>query len=132
MVKKPALTFIIIAILTLIYCFIESYGEGDLYIYLRATGDLKEGKNIYTEGYINSSYHYYYSVLFAYLLSPFYSLPFSGVKFCWLILNAFLYWHLFYLLLQSSWIKQLPEKKARLFLLFLFLFSLRFFHENIH
>jgi len=132
MLKKPILTFVIIGILTLVYCFIEASGEGDLYIYLRAAGVLSDGGNIYTEKYINGQYHYYYSVLFAYLLTPFFTLPFFAVKFFWLLLNAFLFWHLFYLLIKSPLLLQLPEKKARLFLIFLFVFSLRFFHENIH
>lgn len=132
MLKKQAPAFIVIALLTLVYCFIESYGEGDLYIYLQGALVLDQGGNIYTEKFIHGQYHYYYSVIFAYLLIPFYTLPFFGVKFCWLVLNAFLYWHLFYLLMNSAMVKSLPEKRAKLFLILLFIFSLRFLHENIH
>lgn len=130
-VKNKILRWFIMVVAA-VYCAIEAQGEGDLYIFLAAAGDLGAGKNIFTTGYINGDYHYYYSVLFAILLQPFYSLPFYGVKLVWLLINMFLYLHLFRLLMKSSWVKQLNEKKKTIFLFGTFLFSFRFLHENIH
>jgi hypothetical protein len=118
--------------LFLLYLFIEAQGEGDLYIYLSAAGALKHGGDIYVMDYIQGQYHYYYSVLFALLLQPFYSLPFYGVKFCWLLLNAVLFIHLLKLLIESDFVKILSEKQTRIFVLLLLIFSARFLHENIH
>jgi hypothetical protein len=124
--------YVFIVIVTVIYCFVEAMGDGDLLIYLFAAGDLRKGIDIYQFSYINEQYHYYYSVLFALLISPFYSVPYYGVKVCWLLLNSFLFFHLFYLLMSSNFIESLSASKKRLLVLFVLLFSLRFFHENIH
>jgi hypothetical protein len=122
----------LVVIIAIGYCVAEAFGEGDLYIFLAAAGDLGAHKNIFQTKYINEDYHYYYSVLFAILLKPFYSLSFYWVKLGWLLLNMFLYLHLFYLLLRSKWIGLLPEKQKLIFSGAVFLFSFRFLHENIH
>jgi hypothetical protein len=115
----------------IVLCWAEAYGRGDFYIYLSATGDLINGENFYENKYVNG-YHYFYSVLFALLLKPFYALPFFWVKFCWLLLNVFLYFKLFQLLIKSKVLEVLNDKQRLLFIFFVFLFSLRFFLDNIH
>lgn len=115
----------------LVYLAIEAQGDGDFYIFISASGQLSNHTNIYSQKFLEF-YHYYYSVLFALLLRPFYSLPFFGVKFCWLLLNLLLYAHLFSMLLNSEFVKGLPQKRARWFLFGVFAFSLRFLHENLH
>jgi hypothetical protein len=122
----------IIILITAGYCAIEAFGDGDLYIFLAAAGDLGAHKNIFETKYINEDYHYYYSVLFAILLKPFYSLSFYWVKFGWLLLNMCLYLHLFYLSAKSKWVASLTEMQKLVFLGSMFLFSFRFLHENIH
>lgn len=119
-------------VLAIIYCFIEAGGEGDLYIYLCAAGKLSEGADIYTVKYINEQYQYYYSVLFAWVLQPFYSLPYYLVKLVWLLLNLGLYIHLLFLLAKAEVVKSLSPKKKNWFLFLSVLFAARFFHENIH
>lgn len=115
----------------LIYCAIEAQGNGDFFIFMSAAGDITEGFDIYTKKYLGD-YHYYYSVLFALFLNPFYGLPFYGVKFFWLILNSALFIHLIYLITESNLYNQLETKKKKIFLLLVLLASFRFFHENIH
>lgn len=115
----------------IVYLLIEAKGEGDLFIYSYAAVNLGNGANIYQANYMGG-YHYYYSVLFAYFLNLFSGLPFYGVKFCWLLLNATLFFHLLYLLKQSKWVMVLSENQRDYFLLFVFIFSFRFFHQNIH
>src|SRR5688572_20079955 len=95
----------------LLYLFIEAQGDGDLYIYLCAAGELGRGGDIYVQDYINDQYHYYYSVLFALFLKPFYSLPYYGVKFTWLLLNMGLFLHLLFLLERSDFLMVLATRQ---------------------
>ncbi len=132
MKRSGNLPLIIFLLLLVLYCFIEARGEGDLYIYLQAAGLLKEGGDIYLHKYIDEQYQYYYSVLFAFFLEPFYKLPYYGVKLCWLLLNLSFFLHLIWLLWRSEMTQALPEKKRKLFLILSLVFSARFFHENMH
>lgn len=113
------------------YLSIEAKGEGDLFIYFCAAFDLNQGLDFYKTTYIDG-FHYYYSVLFAYFLSLVMSLPFYGLKFTWLLLNVIMFAHLFKLLKQSGYVSVLNDKQRNYFLIFVFLFSLRFLHQNIH
>ncbi|MCC6370279.1 MAG: DUF2029 domain-containing protein [Bacteroidia bacterium] len=128
--KARVWTFVIVLI-AIVYCLFEAVGEGDFYIFSSAAGKLDGVTNIYTEKY-ETYYSYFYSVFFALLLKPFYYLPFFWVKFCWLMLNLFLYYRLFMLLVNAKVLELLEEKQKKFFLLFVFLFSFRFLHENIH
>lgn len=112
------------------YLFLEAQGEGDLFIYFSAAHDLGDGQDFYNANY--RGFHYYYSVLFAYFLYLFESLPFYGIKLVWLTLNVALFSHLFILLRNSNFLQALTEKQKNYFLLCVLLFSMRFFHQNIH
>jgi hypothetical protein len=115
----------------LTYLLIEAQGEEDLFIYFCAAHDLGQGADIYTTTYVGG-FHYYYSVLLAYFLNLFSHLPFYGIKFSWLLLNVILFSHLFILLRDSKFVQALKEKQRDYFLLFVLIFSFRFFHQNIH
>lgn len=118
-------------IIVLIICFVEAEGKGDFYIFLSAAGDLIKSENFYENKYVDG-YHYFYSVLFALLLKPFYYLPFFWVKFGWLVLNAFLFFKLFSLLIKSKLLAVLNEKQLLIFTILVLIFSLRFFIYNLH
>ena len=126
--KNKLLASIVIVGL-LIYCAIEAKGNGDFFIYMSAGGDLNYGFDIYTKKYL-IDYHYYYSVLFALFLKPFYGLPFYGVKFCWLILNSALFIHLVYLLTESTLYNQLQTKTKKIFLLLVLLGFGAYYNEK--
>ncbi len=128
--KNKVLIFILISAV-IVLCLIEAAGKGDFFIYLSGAGDLMKGEDIYKNTYVDG-YHYFYSVLFALLLYPFYHLPFFWVKFFWLLINAVAYFHLFALISKSRLFLSLKEKQQKLFLFLLFVFSLRFFLDNIH
>lgn len=128
---KSRWLLVLLVLIGIVYCLIEAQGEGDFYIFMWASGELYKHLNIYDHQYL-SAYNYYYSVLFALLLEPFFFISFFWVKFFWLILNLCLFFHLFYLLSVSSLIKNLNSKQTQYFLTFTFLFSFRFLHENIH
>ncbi|MEI8138084.1 MAG: glycosyltransferase family 87 protein, partial [Bacteroidota bacterium] len=118
-------------LIAIVLCWVEAEGKGDFYIYLSATGDLIKGQNFYENKYVNG-YHYFYSVLFALLLKPFYALPFFWVKFCWLLLNVLIYFKLFQLLIKSKLLEVLNDKQRSLCIFLVFVFSLRFFLDNLH
>ncbi len=128
---KNKYLFLGIALFAIVYCLIEAEGNGDFYIFMWAAGELSKGLNIYDHKY-NNDYSYYYSVLFALFLKPFYTLSFFWVKFCWLLLNLSLFIHLMVLLIQSSFYKILSQQQKNWFLIGVFAFSFRFLHENIH
>lgn len=122
---------LLLILATIVFCLIEAEGKGDFFIFLSAASDLSRQVDIYEARYVDG-YHYYYSVLFALILKPFVYLPFFWVKFCWLLLNAGLFFHMFFLLFKSSLLKAFTDKKKWVFLLIVFLLSLRFFRDNIH
>lgn len=128
--KNKIWLFAIFVIAT-VFCFVEAKDKGDFYIFLSATGDLNIGENFYENKYVDG-YHYFYSVLFALLLKPFYSLPFFWVKFCWLFLNTVIYIKLLRMLAKSKLVALLTEKKKTIFIALIFIFSLRLFLDNMH
>jgi hypothetical protein len=129
-IKGKAGYFLLI-ILALGWCYIECFDKGDFYIFLSAAADLDGIQNIFDNKYVDG-YHYYYSVLFALILKPLVALPYSGVKFCWLLLNVFLFFKMLHLLFNSEFLKRMNEKQKWAFLLLIVLFSMRFFRDNIH
>lgn len=131
-VSRQRLILLFFLLASLAYLFIEANGDGDLYIYLQASGRLAAGDDIYVTKYIDTQYHYYYSVAFALLLQPFYSLSFYWVKFSWLVLNYGLFIHLLFLFRNSDLIGRLPQFKGQLVFWGTALFAFRFVHENIH
>lgn len=131
MVKKR-LYYFLFAVLSLLYLLLEARGEGDLYIYLQAGGRLNGGLDIYLTKYIDTQYQYYYSVLFAYILQPFYALSYYWVKFFWLLLNYLLFLHLAVLFYRASFLQALQTKTKNWVAAISILFSVRFVHENIH
>jgi len=130
-VFKNKIWILLLALVAIVFCFIEAHGKGDFYIFLSATGDLNIGENFYENKYVDG-YHYFYSVLFALLLKPFYSLPFFWVKFCWLLLNTAIYIKLLYMLAKSKLLLALSEKDKSVFIFLVFAFSLRLFLDNMH
>ncbi len=130
-VFKNKIWIAVILLIAIAFCFIEAGGTGDFYIFLSATGDLIKGGNIYENKYVDG-YHFFYSVLFALILKPFYYLPFFWVKFCWLLLNTLIYLKLFQLLVKNKLVAALNNKQQLWFVFLVFIFSLRFFLDNMH
>lgn len=120
----------IVWLVAIFYCYTEASGRGDFYIFLSASSDLSTHQNIFENKYVDG-YHYYYSVLFALLLKPLCYLPYTAVKFLWLLFNMALYFRLFQLLAGSVFVKQLSSRQTLVFLGIVFLFSLRFLLGNI-
>ena len=129
---KKQIFYLLFTVLSLLYLLLEARGEGDLYIYLQAGGRLEQGLDLYMMKYIDFQYQYYYSVLFAYILQPFYHLSYYWVKFFWLLINFALFVHLVLLFYRSDVLQALPAKNRNWLLVIVLLFSLRFVHENIH
>ena len=110
---------------------IEARGEGDFKIFLSASYDLFQGKNIYQVLY-NDWYHYYYSVLFAIFLYPLTFLPLYLAKAIWLLLNVFFVKRIW--LVIENWlpIYLLDRKSKFVFIALSFLFIFRFLLDNFH
>jgi hypothetical protein len=123
--------YFIAAVVGLAYCLIEAAGTGDLLIYLAAAADLDSHEDIYLKAYFDG-YHYYYSVLFALILNPLWQAPYYWTKFAWLLLNLLMYLAMFRLVATSAFTRRLPGRARKIFLAGVFLFSLRFLHENLH
>jgi hypothetical protein len=114
-----------------LYALIESKGGGDFKLFLEASKDLFEGKNIYTETY-NEWYHYYYDLFFAIIIYPLSFLPLYVAKFIWISFNIFLVYKTWNLL--SSWIpiELLSEKSVNILRFLVWFFMLRFLRDNLH
>ena len=130
-VFKNKIWRLVLFIVAIVFCFVEAKDKGDFYIFLSATGDLIQHENFYENKYVDG-YHYFYSVLFALILKPLYHLPFFWLKFYWLLLNVIIYFKLFSLFYKSKLITALNKKQQTLFIFIVFIFSLRFFLDNMH
>jgi hypothetical protein len=128
--KNPYLRYSAILI-SLFYVTIEAAQDNDFVIFLSASADLVQHKNIYTALY-KGCYHYYYSPLFAILLYPFTLIPVYTAKLVWLMLNlvfVFRTWKAMAFFLDRS---VFNERQKLLFTGVCFLFVLRFLTENFH
>ncbi|MCW3076789.1 MAG: hypothetical protein JWO32_1398 [Bacteroidetes bacterium] len=128
---KNKIVWAFLTLAAILFCYSESDGRGDFYIFISAADDLTEDVDIFKKTYVDG-YHYFYSVLFALVLKPFAALPFQGLKLSWLLLNVFLFASLFRLLIQSPLVNKLAERKRFIFLGCVLLFSVRFLKDNIH
>lgn len=129
--KKSFIGTTLLSLVAVVYCLVEAEGNGDFFIFISASSWLNGHSSIYEYKY-QGDYHYYYSVLFALVLKPFYYLPFFWVKFSWLMFNLFLYYRLFVLLIKAPFVQALKSRQRTIFLSGVFLFSFRFLHDNIH
>ncbi len=120
---------ILLSVFCLVYIAIESTGEGDFFIYYSAAAKVFGNESIYEMKFCDG-FHYLYSLMFAICLYPFTFLPFYLAKFLWLCLNAVLLYRLFkivFLFLDTD-----KQNISMWFYLLVFLFSIRFVHENFH
>lgn len=129
-VKNNKLT-ILLGILLIILLLIESNGRGDFNIFLNASRDLLEGKNIYSIKY-NEWYHYYYDILFALIISPLKALPLFWSNFIWLLLNLFLTFRIWKIILSYLPVSILNHKQLRILTVLSFIFIFSLWHKNIH
>lgn len=124
---KSLLFYLFLFLVTLI----ESKGGGDFKIFLDASRDLFNGKNIYTVTY-NEWYHYYYDLFFATIIYPLNFLPLFFAKFIWISFNIFLVYKTWQILCRWIPIELLSHKGSYIFKIVTWLFMLRFLRDNIH
>lgn len=118
-------------IIVLIYISIESLGTGDFYIYFTASSKVFGTESIYKISF-NNGFYYLYSLSFALFLHLFTYLPFYICKFSWLVLNAFLLYRLFKIILSYLDFNSNDNNIPSWFYALIFLYSFRFIHENFH
>jgi hypothetical protein len=115
----------------LVFTIVESKGGGDFKIFLDASKDLFNGKNIYTQVY-NEYYHYYYDLFFAIIIYPLTFIPLFFAKFIWIIFNIFLISQTWKLLINWLPVDLLSSKMLSVFKIIIWLFMLRFMRDNLH
>lgn len=121
---------ILLFVFWLVLVLFDSTAKGDFEIFVEASKDLFNLKNIYTAFY-NNYFHYYYSVLFAVIIYPLTFLNFYFVKLIWMICN---YIFTYRILKNGALFLNLKDEnnKAKftvLFVSFLLVFAL--WHRNI-
>jgi len=109
----------------------EARVKGDFDLFLSASADMFEGKNIYAIKY-REWYHYYYSTLFATILFPLTFLPLYAAKVCWLLINVFFVYRIWKVIIYHLPTFNANKKYNLLLALLTFLFMLRFLRDNFH
>jgi hypothetical protein len=128
---KKYWSLITLLIGVVILCLIEAQGKGDFYIFLSASRDMLEGKNIYEIRY-NEWYHYYYDTFFALLISPLQLLPLYLAKVIWLIFNVWFTYRIWKICSFYLPIDQFSPKKQTLFTVLCFSFAFGLWQKNMH
>lgn len=128
--KKNKLS-ILIAILLLLLILVEARGQGDFDIFLQASKDLFDKKNIYQIQY-HDWYHYYYDTLFAIIIAPLNILSLYWATFIWLLLNVFFTFRTWKIILSYLPTDLLNKKQIQMLTLISFAFIFTLWHKNIH
>jgi hypothetical protein len=123
--------YILGGLLILLIILGEARVRGDFNIFMLASSDLLEGKNIYLETYY-TWYHYYYSVFFALILSPFTFLSLYFVKVVWLLANVFFSVQIWKILRSHLPFDRISKKAQTVFTILAFLFVVKFLRDNFH
>lgn len=122
---------VIFGLLLLLIAFIEATGHGDFDIFLSASNDLSEGKNIYQIKYHNW-YHYYYDVFFALIISPLKYLPLYWANFVWLLLNLCFSYRIWKIILNYLPVDILTKKQIQILTIVSFTLISALWLKNIH
>lgn len=112
---------------------IEARGNGDFKVFLEAAKLLRDHESPYNKWiFVSQGVYafYYYSPLFAVLLIPFSYLPQFIPNFIWLLLNIYFLYRTWQLI--TSWldIKEFDARSTHLLFFLIFLFTIRFIHDN--
>jgi hypothetical protein len=129
--KLEKYIWLLLGLVGIILCAVETPGESDFGIYISAAIDLSDQKDIYQTGYYDG-YHYYYSVFFALFLKLFTGFNFSVIKFIWLYFNFLCFIHLLYLLSDLMLKLNVNLKQRRVLISFAIIFCISFVIQNIH
>jgi hypothetical protein len=125
------LLYILAGLLILLIIVVEAGARNDFDIFLSASADLLQHKNIYQVKY-SEWFHYYYDVCFALVLAPFTYLPVFVGKFCWLLLNVFFVCRLWKIMTAWLPLEQLNKKQVLVFTILSFALIAAFLRDNFH
>ena len=125
------LYYILGAVALIVLVLVMANTEGDFKIFLAASTDLLDKKDIYTIHYIDG-FRYYYDVLFALLLVPFIKMPLYVTQVLWITLNIFFLYRIWKII--SNWLGlRILENKTRLvFTIISFVFVFDLINRNLH
>ena len=135
MKKKSRITyrhFQIVAMVALsAFLIIEAFRQCDFNIFFTAGKDILVGENLYTKIY-QGWLHYYYSPLFALLLSPFTFFSEYVITLLWLVLNVCFFYRIWEIL--SDWLELnlLPISTQRWFFWGSVILCVQGIRDNLH
>jgi hypothetical protein len=116
---------VVVIILAVFYAF-KCAGNGhDFEVFVDAGGKIIHGLNIYKPPFAQNL-NYYYSPLFALLLSPFSYLPIIVPQFLWILFSYFLMYRIWVLSTAYFNYSDFSIKQQRLWLFITFILALRF------
>ncbi len=123
--------FSILSLFAILIILYEAQFTNDFNIFLSASKDTFEKKNIYKILYNNNNFHYFYSVFLCILFYPLTLIPLYFAKVLWLFFNLFLVYRIFKIFDKYLPIKNLNHLK-KIFIVLFFVFILRFLRDNFH
>ena len=115
----------------IIYVSIEANRMGDFHLFLKAAERMGDKGDIYGTTYIDG-FHYYYSPLFASILSCFTHLPYYVPKLIWLLFNLFFVYRIYKIVPEYLNLSSLSANQRTAFWLLSTALVLRFTLINMH
>jgi hypothetical protein len=122
---------VLILLVLFIYALTECNFRNDFDIYLSAARDLNLKNDFYSATYYEW-YHYYYDLLFVWVLSFFTQVPIFFVKLAWVLINLYLIIKLYDRIPTWLPIEKFSSKRKLFFHLFCLLIGFRFLKDNLH
>ncbi|MFT5820659.1 MAG: hypothetical protein ACI8ZM_001904 [Crocinitomix sp.] len=125
--------YILLGLLVTAFCIIGALGNGDFKVFLEAAKLVAAGENPYNKWlFVSEGVYclYFYSPLWAVILSPFSFLPNFIPNFIWLAANIFFLYRILTLLKNYVDINTISKKQLRWIILLCSIMSLRFILYN--
>jgi len=127
------LLYVLIGLISIAFLVREAQQFGDFKVYLEAAKLISENKSPYNTWIPISEGHaclYFYSPLWAFMLTPFIDMPYFIPNFIWLVLNVFFLFRIFNILLSYIEDNNLTKKQKNWILFLTLLLSARFILYN--
>src|ERR1700744_3254188 len=112
-------------ILAVYYAFKCAHEGHDFQVFVYAGGKIIHGLNIYKPPFVKN-FRYYYSPLFALILSPFSSLPVIVPQVIWIVISYLLLYRVWILSTEYFDVSELSPKQKLVWLIVALFLSIRF------
>jgi hypothetical protein len=128
--KSPYIKYILLLI-GVAYVLLETRQHQDFDIFLLASKDFLRGENIFVHHY-EDGFRFFYSPLFAAILTPFTFLPVYLARIIWLTFNVFALFRVFKLIKNHLDFSLFSDKQKTLFNFISVAFSAKLILDNFH